>query len=194
MQEIRTLTALVHKKWVQVYRGIRIEVAHWGESDPTTGTDYEINNGRGIWNYYLSLPEQAFTEEEFEKLWLKGDTPDKFGRVYYNYFIFPFDYLNFHGGVTFYEKRRGHDGDARVVKVGCDYSHACDEGGYFEKQLIFSDACDSVDCLHEIYPTLKRRCNYYGKFYLKEEGELTSNGAWQSFEAHQKWKEEHSSP
>lgn len=112
-----------------------IEVAHWGVE--RENEFMAMNDGKGCWNYYVSIPERHFPEK-FESLWLE-DKPVKYfetspERITHDYMNHPIAGLEWHCGVTYYEKEgqvKGH----RAVKFGCDFSHYWDSKRGFDYTL-----------------------------------------------------------
>lgn len=128
--------------------GIEFEIRFWGKGS--------MNEGAGMWNYYIYLLEQQLRPEDWERVWLPvarvyewgGGTPT------YDEYHSVLSEGDFHGGITFYEKRAAVDRDQRSVKVGCDYGHLWDrEGGYgYRLEDIQRDAlgtCQKACCAPE---------------------------------------------
>lgn len=187
------LTAHRYTRWTQDYRGIAVEIAFWGKPDepeyyqdgPLAGMPKGVNDGNGIWNFYLWLREEQFSPEDFARLWLppKVKTWGEREHITYDYYVFPFNEMEFHSGCTYYAKKGGLDGSPRAVKVGCDYAHHWDQGRKYTKELVWWDACACVDSLYALMPNIKRRCFWNGNYYDASEGEETESGAWRSFES-----------
>ena len=198
------LTVDRHSEWRQEYRGVMVKISFWGQPDMPTpygpetgvlvGKRQGMNDGFGMWNYYLTLVPEMFVDgKDFEKFWLPVNRTDERGRVFYDYYVSPLADLNWHGEITYYEKHQDPDNKKRFVKMGCDYGHFFDqEAGYpYSKDSVWFDGCRSVDALHKLFPNLKMRCGYNGKYYSSDQGEVNKYGNWWSFEGtadNEKWK------
>lgn len=104
-----------------------ITIKHWG-IEREHETLKPLNDGKGVWNYYVSIPEQLFPNA-FSHLWLE-DNLVKFiesspWRVTHKYEDSPIYNLDWHCGCTYYAKH-GHSVGHRVVEFGCDFSHLYD--------------------------------------------------------------------
>lgn len=129
--------------WQILYKDkLVIEVGHWG-------VDRELefkpmNDGKGVWNYYISIPEWLCNEEQFNSIWLE-DKLIKFAesspeRITHDYYSNPISRMDsWHCGVTFYDKY-GHSKGHRAVKFGCDYNHLYDEGNEYTLEFVYADA------------------------------------------------------
>lgn len=123
--------------WTFDFEGkLYIEVCHWGGTGERG--DFEgLNNEKGVWNYYITIPERIISDK-FEELWLL-DKLERFSeaspeRVTQDYMSAPFSNVDWHCGITYYEKLgqiKGH----RLVKMGCDYSHLYDSDRGFNYTL-----------------------------------------------------------
>lgn len=142
------------------HEGIAYEISNHGR-------DREFRDGRGTWCYYISVSEAQLSPEAFAEFWLDPVvTPRKSGwpRVSYDYFAARFADLDWHGGITFYEKFGGIDGAQRYVKMGCDYAHSWDEGRDFDFAFVEREAVQTVAQLQAMYQ-FKRRCPYFGTYH-----------------------------
>jgi hypothetical protein len=116
---------------------------------------YSINHPHKFykWTYYIYLNLDFFEDKKLSKsLWLKAEKLDdryetKVYRVYKNKLI---NNLKFHGGCTWYSKEYRND-DNRMIKIGCDYDHLCDERVYYGLESIISDVKETIDDLHDKY-------------------------------------------
>ncbi len=130
---------------------------------------YEIVNWRMGWNYYLFIPLEQLPENVKAKFNLPLKHFDS-GRLFYDYSGKPIlSNLDWHGGITMYEKARGDNGKVIGFKLGCDYIHFWDEGHTYNLQFVEYDAKHSIDKLWEYIPDLKYRCQWDGKFYPESE-------------------------
>lgn len=131
-------------EWCSLY----VQIAHWG-------MDEGINEGKGKWNYYITLPE-SLLKDKFAEVWLE-DKPIKFFemspvRIIHDYNDCSFNQVDWHGGVTYYVKH-GHTEGHRSVELGCDYNHLWDHERGFNTTLeeVLSDARRTATQLAELY-------------------------------------------
>jgi hypothetical protein len=138
------------KRWTFMVDNINVEIILWGE-----GCEHH-NEGRGIFNYYLYIPEKHF-KNVFEELWIEDkiykiteSSPERISHDYYN--IEAIDYMDLHGGCTFYQKL-GHTAGHRTIKVGCDYNHLWDMESLPEFYTVVSDAKRSAELFNQYVKT-----------------------------------------
>lgn len=151
--------------WRDDYRSIQYKIKFWGCGS--------MNEGKGMWNYYLLLKEQQFSVEEFAALWLPGNTHTRRSGLPFkthDYYTEPFTELDFHGGITSYAQHENSPG-FRCVEAGCDYGHAWDrDAGYqFDFKSVKQDVQHSIDLLWKLYPNILVCCCWDGSFHPKEE-------------------------
>lgn len=152
--------------WTGNHRNVRLEVAFWGEGI--------MNDGRGMWNYYIAIGEEQLPSDEFEKIWLpvSGLWERSSGAKMpsYNEYESILNHGEFHGGITFYEKKQHPDTGARWIKVGCDYGHLWDQEDNYRYDLrsVAADARSTVDRLHEVLH-FKVPCNWTGRYVAPAE-------------------------
>ena len=150
------------RKWTGIYKGVSFEINNWpNEYD---GTEH--------WTYYLILHLNRIPEEHNPKsYWLKGRKWKS--HVFYDYNKHSvIDNIEFHGGCTWYSKERGFDGDDKVIKIGCDYSHYWDEGHYYDLQIVSRDVENTIDRFLEFVPNYKYWCCGNGNLYDLKDGVL----------------------
>lgn len=120
---------------------------------------------RGTWNYYVLVSEKSLDPEHFAEFWLSPAQlhmrGDGWSEPTYSYYRARFAEAEWHGGVTFYEKKGGLDGDHRCVKIGCYFAHPWDEGRTYNFAEVEFKAKRTIDELRAMYP-FKRRCVYTG--------------------------------
>lgn len=151
------------------------ETQMWNSTSPE-GLDYEIrfwgkgsmNEGSGMWNYYVYIHEAQLRPEDWERVWLPvarvhdwgGGTPS------YDEYNSVLSEGEFHGGITFYEKRAAVDRAWRSVKVGCDYGHIWDlERGYdYRLGDVQHDALTTCRLLAGLLNPLVR-CTWSGTYF-----------------------------
>jgi len=151
--------------WIAQYRGVSFEVKRW-----PLGVDYP----KDAWNYYLLVDLAMLPEDANPASWWLTAKPMLIGRgVYYDYNFHPImPKLDWHGGMTFYKKIAGLDGERiRVIKLGCDYQHYQDEGCSYTVGGVAGDVRRSIDKLWELVPGLKVRCSRTGDYCAPDEGE-----------------------
>jgi len=142
--------------------GLAYEIAHWGVG--------HMCDGKGMWNYYVTIPEQQLRPEDWAKVWLPVehmmDRSSGLRQPVYNEYDSILSAGEFHGGITFYEKGQTPDSDHRWIKVGCDYGHVWDrDAGYgYSVGYVQQDALRSCAKLAEVLNPLVR-CTYTGRFF-----------------------------
>lgn len=121
------------------------------------------------WCYYIFLPLPQLPERIRERFWLEGEKQENSSFVYYNYYGEPLmSDLHWHGGITWYSKEAGYDGETRCVKLGCDYQHLWDEGRYYNIDIVESGAKKTIDSLHDAITDMLTRCSYCGVYFTNE--------------------------
>lgn len=163
--------------WRENYRGVAISLSHHGYMD---GTEYPGAQAQpGTWCYYLHLMEEMFRPEDWSEMWV--DEVSRDWGISYAYENFPD--VDFHGGITFYE--RNNDGWDKAkkqrigrIKVGCDYAHLWNsEMGYPDTyESVLMDAKRTVDELLELFPDRRTRCEYSGVWGEADEFYKAANG------------------
>lgn len=140
------LNALRYKEeWSGTHQGVPFKINFWGKNT-------SMNDGHGVWNYYVFLRED-FTPN-FESLWLEDTVykwkPEAPGRITHDYYKIPASDVDWHGGVTYYSKH-GHTDGYRCVELGCDYSHLWDaEAGYpHDLAWVLGDCIETINQLVE---------------------------------------------
>ena len=147
------------KRWFGSHDGVRFEINNFDEKK---------------WTYYLILDLNKIPDIS-ELFWLKGE-PDIKGRVFYAYSNSKeIQDIDFHCGCTWYSKERGFDGENKVIKIGCDYSHIWDEWRQYTLEDIKRDVIKSVNSFKEIVPKYKYWCRGNGGLYDLEDGVLNKD-------------------
>jgi len=183
MEELR------HKDvWNGEYRNVRYEIVRW-----RLGGNYE--GSHPMWNYYLYLPLDQIPEkaQRFFILRAKKSTLPS-ARYYFDYSGKPvISELDWHGGLTLYEKEYGVRRELEGIKLGCDYGHHFDEriGYNYTIEYVDKEARRTIDTLHELIPGLKIACSWNGKFYDRSEGSFNERGVFTSFEGQKKSNDFH---
>lgn len=154
--ENNELKADVVLTWNQEYRGIGIQVKFWGK--PNKFTPHSINDGHGMWNYYIIIKELQCPEFFDDLFWFplsSYSTPD---RPCYNYCTDATNAMNLHGGITFYKRHNSRDYSNRAAEFGCDYGHSWDMNlvHYYTKETVWDDAKRSVDQLFDYLDCLNK--------------------------------------
>lgn len=161
--------------WDGQYRNVKYEVIHW----------------RLGWNYYLYIPIEQLPEEYKNKFNLRGRA-STFGSdkepLFYDYSgASIISDLDWHIGITLYEKKRNERGKVVGYRLGCDYMHLWDEDKYYNIDIVTGDAKHSIDKLWELIPNLKLRCSWNGKYYDEDEIYYTDKGVCVALENKEKW-------
>lgn len=159
------------KKWIGTYKGVAFEINNWNN-------EYD---GKENWTYYLILYINRIPlEYKPNSYWLRGERNGSFVR--YKYENHPvLSNIHWHGGITWYSKEHGFDGENKVVKVGCDYSHLWDEGKYYNIEIVKNDIQRTIDEFLKLVPGYKYWCCGNGKLYDLKEG-VIKNGSFYSKE------------
>ncbi len=165
-----------HKdRWSDTYRGVQIEVCRW--------SDFE---GKPIWNFYLHLSLEQIEDPGLrEESWLpiKSFEVLGFSGTTYDYMNAWFSNLDFHHGITYFQKRlldnTRDDKERRAIQIGCDYNHLWDQGKTYTAESVMQDARNCVDSLHAY---LKERDTHYlihanccGRLIQEDEGHMTGD-------------------
>lgn len=144
--------------YAESYKGIQIEVSrHW---------NYEK---REIWCFYLHLYVEMFQTEMQEDLWQPIKFSD-FGTPMQPY-ADSLKPLNWHGGMTFYEKESAHDYPFKKIKVGCDYNHLWDQDRCYYAEEVMGEAKECVDSLFQLFPEIKSPESLWKKHRAKFKGD-----------------------
>jgi hypothetical protein len=154
-----------HTEWRGEHRGVGYKVTFWGYREH--GGLYDRPGKRGMWNYYLLLPEPQWRPEDWERFVApRNDFEVRPGHRHRSWDISKSHLygLDWHGGMTFYEileTPRLH----QAIKAGCDYNHLFDaEAGYpYDLEWVERDARSCIDSLLERFAPLVR-CKYTGEY------------------------------
>lgn len=134
--------------WTGTHLGFTYESIH-------RGVDQGMNEGKGVWNYYIYLYESK--TPDFDKLWLEPHllkiTPESTGFITYDYNELPIANIYWHGGVTYYSKH-GEVPGYRTVQFGCDFNHLYDQEYGFDYTLedVLQEVFRTCRELQELYP------------------------------------------
>lgn len=129
-----------HDVWHGEHLNISFEIVHWGVE---RGSFPPVNNGKGIWNYYIFIQECKITN--FNDFYL---TPT----LYPNHFIYrysnsPLANLPWHGGLTYWDTREADVPGFRTLKLGCDYCHAFDDYNEITLEKVLFECKLTIDKL-----------------------------------------------
>jgi hypothetical protein len=130
-----------------IHRGVHIEVSRHFRKD------YITEQQKGIWCFYLFLAVEMFPEFYHADLWQPYRFTD-FGTPMQPY-AECLESLEWHGGMTYYEKTSAHDYPFHNIKAGCDYDHIWDDNQYYDAEIVLDDAKKCVDSLFLKFPDLK---------------------------------------
>lgn len=113
--------------WRGQHEGLHFKITLWGVGG---------YNPHGTWCYYVYFSERYILN--FDELWLPPKliktTPESHGFVSYDYNDLSLAHVDWHGGVTYYEKH-GELKGFRCVELGCDYAHLYDHERGFPYHL-----------------------------------------------------------
>lgn len=163
--------------WDGEYRGVRFEISHW----------------RIGWCYYLYIPVEQLPVEvrpifDLRGKYLEGDLQKTHKRLYYEYSSKPIiSDLDWHCGITFYEKSRADNGEIIGYKLGCDYSHYWDEGHDYNRPYVEMEAKHSIDKLWEHIPNLLLRSAWNGEYFPADKVYYTDKGICVALEHKEQW-------
>jgi uncharacterized membrane protein (UPF0127 family) len=161
--------------WNGTYKGVKFEIVQW----------------RIGWCYYLIIPVDQLPEAikpifnlRLKTTKLGGSKPMSF-----------FDYsdvrivadLDWHGGITYYEKLRSDNGKVFGYKLGCDYSHYWDMNNTYTVDSVYIDVKKSIETLYRLVPDIKLRCAYNGKYYNQDEVYYNEHGVCIALENKEAW-------
>ena len=153
--------------WTGRHKGIGFEVCRWQLC------------GKDKWNYYIYLDERQIPTDLLGQFMCEmRDSYFPSGRKVYEYYDDKelINDLDWHGGLTFYDKKGGVDGEAVVIEMGCDYSHLRDEGKCYDEDDVERDARRTIDKLWGLVPNLKAWCCVCGGFHPLSEGRFDKEG------------------
>lgn len=163
--------------WDGEHRGVKFEVMHWYLG----------------WNYYLYIPVMQLPFDVRKLFNLRGRTvrlnPEGREHILYEYGRAPIiSDLDWHGGITLYEKQRDERGNIIGYRLGCDYMHYWDKGRNYDFDYVVMEAKHSIDKLHELVPNLLYRCAYNGEYYPEDKTYLTDKVVRVALENKTKWE------
>lgn len=140
------------KRWFGDYKGVDFEI-----NNLTSSPNDIYPSGETHWTYYLHLRLNGIPEEnDPDSYWLERKKNGTY-RYYAYYKHSVMSDLDWHGGITWYSKERGFDGEERVIKIGCDYSHLWDEGYYHDLEDVKNDCKRTIERFLEKVPNYKNR-------------------------------------
>src|SRR5574343_1909403 len=121
---------LNHKNvWSFVYRGIPIEIVHWGISEHTP---------KGTWNLYVYIRPENIADEELRKTFLpklkKVNWGGKNNKIYDIYSCQIANELELHGGITYLNVENVNG--KKLLKAGCDYNHLYDDLETWDEDIL----------------------------------------------------------
>jgi hypothetical protein len=130
----------------QTHKGISIEVSkHFGK-------DYSTDKEKDVWCFYLLLAAEQFPKEFHDDLYQPFNFSD-YGTPMQPYAECLKD-LDWHSGMTYYERTSPSDFPFKTFKAGCDFNHLWDEHEYFDAESVMNEAKRCVDSLFLKFPTL----------------------------------------
>lgn len=162
-------------EWSGEYKGISWEIQRW------PGYQYEsIASNKWNWTMYLYLWLDRIPDNA-ESYWLPPKTGlFSGGRIHYDYPNHEvLSGIKWNGGITWYSKESGHDGEKRVIKVGCDFQHLWDhEHGDYTLDSILYHVREAVDSFREAVPGYRYWCRQDGKLHDPGEVEIFPDGEY----------------
>lgn len=179
---------LNHKDiWNGEYCNVRFEIVNWRLGGNCKGSF-------PCWNYYLYLPIDQIPIKFHKFFVLKGAykklSPNGQAHLFYDYNRTSYiSNLDWHGGLTFYEKHLDGEGKLIGIKLGCDYAHHFDEQhGYpYDLHYVLMETQQTIDKLHNLIPNLKVACQWNGKFYDKHKCKELPQGGYLALENEEAW-------
>jgi hypothetical protein len=163
--------------WDGVYRGVEYEIVHW----------------RLGWNYYLIIPSSQIPDDM--KHWFMvncktverntGSKPQYFFDFYGKPLI---SELDWHIGLTYFEKMRDAKGVVIGYKLGCDYMHYWDEEHEYNLEYVKRETLNSIDKLWEHIPNLLLRSAWNGEYYPADKVYYTDKGVCVALEHKEQWE------
>ena len=165
-------------KFTGTYKGINFLISLHGID--------ESRNPEGSWCYYILINEKQIPDEYKEDFILVPKFDDK-GRLSHDYYSTDVANLDWHGGITYYSKEGGADGEPIICKFGCDYSHYCDKGNSYSEDVLLFDVKELINQLWEKYPLLKVRSYFYGGYFTASEGEFNATGDFVAKKEKEQW-------
>lgn len=174
------------ERWWGTYRGI-----HWRIH--RTDLDSEYFPSPDAWCFYVTIAKGQVSDEVWVKL---GKAPrkrqfakDSPVRPDYQYSNLPIiSDLEWHCGITFYERDFDQWGKPIGVTGGCDYSHLYDNDVSYDFDDVLADAKRCIDSLWEAVPSLKVFCRAVGGFHDTTDGIWSPTGEFLSSKG-QDWRE-----
>lgn len=157
--------------WSGEYRGISWEIQRF----PAILDDRELKLN---WTFYLYLFIDIIPVDA-ESYWLSPRTDMK--RISYDYYSHGvLSSIDWHGGMTWYSKEAGFDGEKRVIKVGCDFQHLWDyeRGCDYDLDEVFSEVKSAIDSFRELVPSYGYWCRWDGKVHKPEEITIKEDGSY----------------
>lgn len=159
--------------WSGEYKGVSFEIQRYPGYEWKSMTANKFN-----WTFYLYLWIDRIPTDG-ESYWLEP-RKDERGRIHYDYYrhaVLP--EIDWHGGITWYSKESGHDGEKRVIKVGCDFQHSWDfEHGDYDLDTVKYEVLGAIDSFRALVPGYKYWCREDGSLHAPEEVELFPDGAY----------------
>ena len=137
------------------YKHIEYELVKWRKGE--YGPNY---------NYYICFREDQFSES-FESIWLpvRGWLNSENRCPYYDYTESPLSDLDWHGGISYFQKHINPDTGFRYVEAGCDYGHIWDAGRKINFTLLEVDAKRTIDRVWDVFKSVGVKCSCDGKYY-----------------------------
>lgn len=159
--------------WSGEYKGVTFEINKF------PGYEYgSMRSNKWNWTFYLYLILDRIPRDA-ESFWLPPEKDDR-GRIHYDYYGHGIlSSIHFHGGITWYSKEAGFDGEKKAIKVGCDFQHAFDmEHGDYSLDSVLYEVKEAIESFRRLVPEYKYWCRQDGKLHNPGEVELFPDGAY----------------
>ena len=116
-----------------------------------------------MWKSKTYSPERKnqYSRAKWKKLWLPVTLlmGECWEAPTYNYYESILNNLDWHCGITYYEKISPTDyKNIQSIKVGCDYSHLYDDGIHYSFDCLLYDVRSCIDTLYNVIPPTYFRC------------------------------------
>lgn len=159
-------------EWTGEHLGIHFEINRF------PGFKFaSLQQNKWAWTFYLFLWIDRIPENA-ESYWLEGKKV--YNRISYDYYGHGvLSSIEWHGGITWYSKESGFDGEKRVIKVGCDFQHLYDhEHGDYELGTVVREAKEAIESFRAMVPGYRYWCRYDGKLHDPKDVVIAKDGSY----------------
>lgn len=164
--------------WTGQHMGVSFEINHWVSKGFSFQPEEKHN-----WTHYIYLWVDRIPESHNPlSFWIKGKKHENYSHISYDYYGHSvINSIEFHGGITWYSKEAGFDGAKKIIKIGCDYQHAWDDGQEYDIDYVLSEVQKTIESFRLLVPDYKYWCTGNGKLYDLKDGVLIDE-TFHSFE------------